>query len=571
MSLPELRQVLEAIGRVLITAQPVGWLAIGIIVVYMLATMMRALRAAGLLAREHESVRYLEARLDDLQDKQVAVDAETYAAIVQGLSPGSLASHMVRATWRMRGLVDPSVDGLLQHVRGYVLPQLASLRSAPNTLLLIGLFGTVAGLGATVAELAPQLRSALFAENPMALTESMSNTLHEMQSTFAATLWGILSALVTAWIVRGVMRRHQAVVARAQDVFLGAVAPSLLPSSTAAQMESLSAVLYESRDHMANVAGLMETAATRFQGVLEATGSTMTSSIDQLASISDAMRESLTSLSHDVQASAASLDNSTRDLRSSAESLKDFHGDMHNAYSTLQDLFRETQVSADRRATEQLDMVKGLQEQFGNSTQDVIARLRDVRSSIEASAEQLRDTRASYIDATTTLLTKIEAGFDALDERLDRILERHTGLTSNAAEVLAKLQAPVEAVERQLSGVNAIPERVQSLETEVRAMGEALAHLRELGPIREHLLGLPPMSSEPHELDRLGASVQGMRDGLTPLSVLPETIGALQENLSTWIRQANERLDRIDDALREGNSTTPGTNTPSADPSSVRG
>lgn len=467
----QLPQAILEIVQVLIHAQPVGWFAIGLIILYLAFTTYRTIVLQQKLDEEHLALRRLAEQMDGLSSDDQEND-ELGNALIRDYADDTLAYRMLSGLMSIRRLSNPSLEPIRDQVRGQYLPRLSALRAVPNTLLLIGLFGTVAGLGTTVASLAPQLSNALFAANPQELTRGLGATLQEMQTAFAATLWGILAAVAMSFVVRNVAGKHHYVTSYASTLLAERLAPILMVSSTEAQLEDIRRVLQDSREHMQGVSGIMQEAASNFEGVLERTGKGMTESIDQLATVSQTMQAALEKLLGDVQSSAKSLRSSTDDMRSSTEQLGAFHQDMRNAYVEMNGLFREAQENADRRSQEQLERVEDLQIQFGSASDNVIKSLNSLQQDLSASSRSFDEIEQRYINSTNQVLAKVGGGFESLDERLTHLLEAHNREMSEAAQRLGTIN----------ESFNDLAERMNPALLPKEEWKQILLHLSEIGP-----------------------------------------------------------------------------------------
>lgn len=486
-----LPDVLAGIASVLINAQPIGQVSIFTIIIYFAYQAVASVQIRMRLAAEARALQQLAQEMVGQEDGEIP-DVERIAAVEALLPPKSLAAQTLRAVWRTRRLPNPDINSILTRIRASVGSGLASLRSAPNALLLLGLFGTVVGLGATIGSLAPQLRDALAVQEPGELTRQLSLTLGEMQTAFAATLWGILAALVMAAVVRGVIRQQSLVQRRALDLVIDVLAPQLLPSSLEAQLDDMRQVLGESRMHMQDVSKIMGESATAFEGVLDRTGATMATNIEQLAAVSASMQQALETLSEDVRKSAGSLVDSMEEMRASTSQLGGFHQDMRNAYVEMNNLYLQAREHTEEHARDQLDKVHELQRQFGTASQEVIVSLTSVGEGLKSNTGSLQSAEQGYREAADRVLVKLSAGFGELDDKLSKTLGDHGVMMGHAEQQLAHIHKTLASLTERLDPALLPRETWTNVELNVVGIRESLERSHaDFTALREYVESMP--------------------------------------------------------------------------------
>lgn len=477
----QLRVLLSGLLSALLDAQPIGWFAIGLIVIalaYALILLSQGMKQIKLerLALQ-EAQRYLLHLREDTEDDELHVSTET---IIEGISQDHIAGQAVSALWQSRRLPSIGLESILTLGNTVVLSHLSRLRAIPNSILLIGLFGTVAGLAFTIASLAPQLRDSLFASDPAQLTQGLSFTLQEMQTAFAATLWGIVGALLALPIAQKFAVSRNQLIVEYRRFVIEVAAPRILPENVAAQLQDIRQVLEQSFSQLSNVTEIMNSAADRFEGVLTQTGTQMNESIANLSEVSESMHTSLSSLSKSVHDSANSLLVSTQGMQSSADSLKEFHGQMRDAYTQMNTLFIESQDRADERSSDQLRRIDGLGSDFVATATDIMNSNREVSARLEGAVDAFEANGVQNQQLMGETSNAIAAGFRSLNEGLESNLENHLKQVEALAVNLTAFQTALTTLHDDLGSAHVI--RQEKYDQLNSMLNELMAALPQIIP-----------------------------------------------------------------------------------------
>jgi hypothetical protein len=435
-------QVDQILEVMLSFASPLGWLAIATIGLVTIFVAIRCLQVGARLKQERHFLNQIALGFQSANTEDL--DEEFIGSWLLRAPPQSVTAKAASMVWQSRRLPSPDVNAITSVVQAASDSRLAGLKVAPNSILLIGLIGTVLGLAGSVSTLAPQLQHALNEVNPELLMESLGVTIREMRTAFSATLCGIFGALVTGVLIRHVSLQYGKFLEQVQDLVVQELGPRLLPASMAVQLEDIRTVLEESKNFIQKVAKTMDQAADRFQQVLTQTGQAMTDSIEQLSGVSKSMNESMIEVSRDVRNSAKSLDQGTKQVRESAEALHEYHVDLRDAYTSLGKLFQESRDHLELQAKQQLERMGDMQQQFATSSQQIVSRVDLASERLAETSQAYNKAGESYLQAIGEVNTRIGGGFESLDENLGTVLAEHkremSTVEENLREVIATLR-----------------------------------------------------------------------------------------------------------------------------------
>lgn len=329
-------------------------------------------------------------------------------------------------------------------------PELAKLnfaRSAPNTLLLLGLLGTVVGLGETVGSLVKPFSNATSNANPQDVLNLLSFTLQQMGTAFSCTIWGIVFALIMSGAVRSCTGKVLFMLSEWDTYILENAVPDILPKKQAAQIQSLQElvsrsqeIVAESRKFLAKIAPLMREAAEQFQSVLVTAGEAMRESVEKLTQTAQAMQERLQDVAQGVTQSASALENSSRELRDSTKQLAEYHTDLRNAHQELLTVFEQARSDLENQIRGQLEKIGALDENFRRNAQDIVSRINDAGRQFGEATEAFRQAGDDFRKEGTNIHSQIVTYHQQLTEYIENLLRDH--------------RFAIDGVENSLDGIN---------------------------------------------------------------------------------------------------------------------
>ncbi len=413
-------KLLADILSIFINARPEGWVVIGFVIFLLVLAVRQVLSLRGHFHAERKG---LAACQDDLRRRRAAGDLIDQSVIDQwlGMTPREgLVHRVIAAVWAHRQSASPDLEAISSMLERSEAARLSPLRGAPNRFLLAGLLGTVMGLAGVVGTLGPQIQGALSSTDPRLLTQNLGITLLHMQDAFACTAWGILCAILVAFLTSKVASEQSNLLAEVQQFGLRDLSPLVFPQSKEAQLDDMRRVLLMSQQFLESVAGIMTNAASRFETVLTTAGEAMATSVTRLETVATGMEKSLTNVAGDVRESAVRLDESSKALHK-------YHDDLRSAYITLLDLFKQSRNQLEEQAAEQLRRLAELQEQFGTSANKIVLRIDGVAVGLRESTAAFVTAGDRFYTSSAELQLQQANGFREITETLSGYLKAHQG------------------------------------------------------------------------------------------------------------------------------------------------
>ncbi|MDX2005201.1 MAG: hypothetical protein SFU83_07975 [Meiothermus sp.] len=409
------------------------WFVSGLVVavfayfVYQITTINARLSQERATLRER--LKTLRGRLDELgKTGQRAEQAEVREWIERwGSAPGGgLSGEIVRRLGLMRWLQNPDTQSVVRLSQDSPAAGLVPLRGYPNLLFILGLFGTVFGLALSVGTLADPLAASLNRPNPQLLTQKLSLTLGEMQGAFAFTLLGIVLSVLAAQLLAWAHRSLVEVQVLAQELVVEFAGYSF-PSSQAAQLEDLRAMLSESRDFIQGVAELMNRASGEFKEVLERAGERIDQSLDRLAGVSEAITQSLAEVTDEAKEVSQSIAAGARHIDQGLTELRTHQEEIQSVYTDLQTKFDQSLEGLKVSSQEQMNEFTQVAERIVNDSASHTRQVVLVQQLLERATTAFEDSGGKYERSSLGLLNQLNGGFQGITSSLQGMLERHAG------------------------------------------------------------------------------------------------------------------------------------------------
>jgi methyl-accepting chemotaxis protein len=321
---------------------------------------------------------------------------------------------------------------ILAVVREQELAKVGFARAAPNTILLLGLLGTVFGLAETVGSLVRPLGNALNSASPQEVFNLLSFTLQQMGTAFSCTIWGIMGALLVSFVSSIKTGRLIAQMSAWDSHIVEQVLPGVLPKNQAAQLQSLQElvaksqeIVAESRRFLDKIAPVMREAAEQFKEVLSSAGEAMQSSVERLIDATNSMQRQLREVTSGVNAGAQALAKSSEELRQSTESLAQYHHDLRNAHAELLNVFEQARHDLENQIEGQLKQIGQLDENFRRNAQDIVARIHEASERIGESITAFREAGDRFTREGVNIHTQVTTYHQQMEEALDRLFKDH--------------------------------------------------------------------------------------------------------------------------------------------------
>jgi uncharacterized coiled-coil DUF342 family protein len=454
----------------------------------------------------------------------------------------SRISNLEYADWR----------AVLFILREKELAKLNFARSAPNTLLLGGLLGTVFGLAETVGSLVNPLSNALNNASPQDVFNLLSVTLQQMGTAFSCTLVGIFFALSVSGMLRFTTGTLQSLLSEWDAYIIENVIPAVLPESQAAQVQNLQElitksqeIVVESRKFLERIGPVMQEAAEQFKGVLTTAGEAMQQSVEKLTQTAQAMQEKLQYVAQGVTQSASALESSSRELRESTADLAQYHTDLRNAHQELLTVFEQARSDLENQINGQLEKIGALDENFRRNAQDIVARIDDAGRQFEEATVAFRQAGDRFTHEGVQIHSQIANYHQRLTEYVENLLKDHRFAIDEVEKSVAAIrdslhtikESPVwhsqngsdsgwDKVHEVLTAIQqALGEQRERPVLRMQEMTEAVVHTPRSAPslegtvITESPLARSPIASitplDNQEIVRLVAALKDLTNAIT--------------------------------------------------------
>lgn len=414
---------LSALGHTLLALTPEGWLVLVIMV-------LLAIGSGVQLARAHAQLSQEEGHLGRLQELLAGYDPEAEepleweeveAAVGEEDSLVREAALVVRQSSRQPQALEP---GLAAKLRQDLLPR--QNRLLPNLFMLLGLLGTVGGLAGTLSSLAPQVQKAAGATGPEQLARELGVTIGAMQGAFGASMWGILLAVVSSYVLGWWSNRQARFAERLERTLLQQLAPALLPRSIEEALEAQVRALKGSAQVAKDFQQTFSHTLNQFDALLKRTADDLGTNMARLAELSTEVQQGLQASTQTLNQAGGQLAESGRNL---ANAQRMFAGQFETAT-------RELVAQLDG----QLHRIDDLQATVQKGTEKALDGVFRVSERLDRTAEVFREEalRAQQDN------TKFRELFDTRLARLEELLSRE--LQEPKAELYRMALALKEAV-----------------------------------------------------------------------------------------------------------------------------
>lgn len=433
--------VVAALGvlvRALTTNSALGWAVVATIALIGLYAILNLWSISRQARRERGLLEATVSEVVSYATKQSPIADSDVLASIAKLPTGPTRSLLV-ALHSIRQLPNPSIGPVLNVVSQKEAGKLARFRPVPNSLMMLGLLGTVIGLAGVIGTLGPQVQSALSIAEPTDLAGALGMTLVEMQTAFSCTIYGVLFSVITSYLL-GVANKSQAVLLEElEDATVAQLAPSLLPKSHEYQLSELREVLQYSQQFLVDLRTSIRESAEGFHSVLLAAGETTRLSVEGLSDSTTTMASLLGKVATTVDATSRSLQTTGQDLRNESANLTAAHTELSKRLDTFEAVLRQSHESiAQERlsssellgqvASTLLANVTDTQEAFANSLLESSEQMRNSHASVLAVAQGGKDMGARLDTSLADLKESVEALSEPIITQLAEINNQQAAL-----------------------------------------------------------------------------------------------------------------------------------------------
>ena len=392
----------------------------------------------------------------------------------------------VTALFRCRDLSTCPLEEILALVGETEFGRGSSSRAAPNQVMILGLLGTVVGLGGVVGTLAYLVAEGQ-AGQADAVWGNVQETLQKMGTAFSCTAWGILGATALAWGNGAVHARRARLVSEVETMLVTELVPRVLPKSNAWELSDLRSAVHETstaiRDQVqafqAAVGQAHAASQQQVRGLQEALEGTSQSANNQIAALRGGIEAADQARDRQLETLRGVL-KQTYDLMQNVENVctgiaVNYHGALDGVGRAILDgaqALREVTISFDQ-ATRNAD----------NRTHQAAGHLTEAIEAFERNLGGLTQAATRMEDATVTQNTLLEKWVQDQHSLTTQITDEQSQLTQRVGQQLGRaLEAQTQALHERMAAEQALAERQQELTTQLSQLTmqvEALA--RQLG------------------------------------------------------------------------------------------
>lgn len=415
--------VLLALAHTLFALTPEGWLVL-FIMVWLAVGLGRELHKA------HKRLSQEEDRLKGLQQLLTGYDPEAEeslsweeveAAVGEERSLVREAALVVHQSRRQPQALEPGLNAVL---RQDLLPR--QTRLLPNLFMLLGLLGTVGGLAGTLSSLAPQVQKAAGATGPEQLARELGVTIGAMQGAFGASMWGILLAVVSSYLLGLWSSRQARFAEQLERTLMQQLAPAMLPPSIEEALEAQMRALKGSAQVAKDFQKVFSDTLRQFDTLMQRTADALGANMNRLAELSEHVQEGL-------QVSTKTLSQASNELTESGRNLA-------NAQKLFANQFETATRELTAHLSGQLNRIDDLQATVQSGTQKALDGVFGVSERLDRTAEVFRE-EALRVQQDNTKFREL---FDTRLARLEELLSRE--LQEPKAELYRMALALKEAV-----------------------------------------------------------------------------------------------------------------------------
>jgi uncharacterized protein YukE len=406
---------MELIG-IFLNLKPEGWLVFfAIMVPLFIWVLWVCLNSFSILNTEKGHLNILRVLLQKHGESESLLEREDLEPEIQKMPRHSFVRRMCEGVLNSRQMAQPDIEALLNLIGAREQLKLGAVRNAPNLLMLAGLLGTVLGLAASIGTLGPQVAQAAKASNPLALSESLGQTLGQMQGAFGSSLWGIFFSLLASMLLGAVSSARLSLVGELQDFALIDLIPKTFARSTEEQFERQIKMVKQNSNIFRQFDTTMNATLDRFNVLVNTSG--------------ESLEKTLTHLESMTQEVGGALEQVTAQVGTLGEQLREGAVAMSEAQDRATRTFGEARQNLETQLIGQAKNFTDLQERFGVTSIQIIERVDGVAERLNRTVEAFQDAAKNDTHEGRNLRDKLDERFGRLEQVLGSQIEvQHTSL-----------------------------------------------------------------------------------------------------------------------------------------------
>lgn len=368
-----------------------GWVALGIMGLLAASLIAAIVGANSAMTKDRKALKQLKDLLKDYDpDEDGALEPEDLE--------DSLPKGMVRdaALAVQRGVRFPQgmSSALAAALRPRYLPN--STRLYPNLFMLLGLLGTVWGLAGTLGTLAPQVQQAAQATSPDQLARDLGATIGAMQGAFGASLWGIILAALSSWVLGRVGLSASKLAAQVEEVALSELAVAVLPPSIEESLESQLRALKSSGQVVKDFQSSFSETLNRFEKDVSAASDSLGKNVAQLMEVSQGISEQ--------------LQVSLKNLSEAGMRLADTGDRLASGQEALTDRFAGATLAVSTELAARVTELVNLEQRFDEGTKDILRGIGFVVERIDGNMKDYHLQSTEHLRAVEKVAEAIGRG-----------------------------------------------------------------------------------------------------------------------------------------------------------------
>ncbi|MCA9838612.1 MAG: MotA/TolQ/ExbB proton channel family protein [Trueperaceae bacterium] len=405
------------------------YVPIASLILFFIWMLRITLRARASLQTVNSDIDQISGVLEDLRKTRRFTEHheywldDTYNFITRNSSiDNNPLLELINRFYAMRFLASPDVAAALQSISDREVDKLEIARETPNSLLLLGIMGTVIGM---VIALASFGLAGLQGEGA---TLSIGRIMGSMFIAFISTGFALLMSVTTRGYLEKVTLRQSDMLAELESYAFNYLAPLLLPKQDSAMqqqfqglLERQQTLLGESLEKSSSSLDKFISAIDQAQQLTKGLSSSLSENASTVAKVGHRMSTDLNQVSNDV---------STKLIATIGRIDKDLSDHRHQ----LQSHYQDAQMQFEQERKWNLQQAELLNDRF-NKTIELLERnnLELLKGFTNMSAHL-----AEQVETQTESLEGLRQDLRILGERLSESQERHhASLMQNVQQFLS--------------------------------------------------------------------------------------------------------------------------------------
>jgi len=425
--------MLRSLSVMFLRATPEGQAVCLVIGALLIAGLLFVARNFRVMRREDELV--AAARRRAHQFGGADLNGLLASAGLDASAADTVIRRGIEGLWRLRRHPELALSALNNLLEVQETRRNQAAQYLATIFLLLGLVGTVLGLGGALLQMVPAVRATEFSPTKVVeIVKGLTGTLGEMQTVFGATLAGLLASILMSGANALYSWYEGRTLGRAEDYLYEIVAPALLPELRAP--ETAGADLSRSVANLASASAALERASATASGALASTAGQWTETMEAFSNHIDALGHQVATLETEQAA--------LNDAQARVQELLAKVGEREANVQSLLDQLGERLLTAAGAVSETAKTAQAGQDELSAMLQATVSALQRVR---DESAEAFKTISSDAEQRLQHLLQQQLSHLDAMRQHTTEHLRQETAAAQDAA---ARQQRMIEEVGRRL-------------------------------------------------------------------------------------------------------------------------